>query len=475
MTSTTPAPREKILFVTGRLAEHALRKTLEPLSQSAKFDYQVAVLGISVAALMHTDWVAKHLRPDAGFQRIVLPGWCRGDLTILEQKFQTPFERGPKDLLDLPDYFGKRRVAPADYGQYNIEILAEINHAPRMSDSEILALADRYRQSGADLIDLGCIPGETWARAGDVTRQLVQAGFRVSIDSFDQTEVEAAVAAGAELVLSCNATNRDWVSRLPVELVVIPDDPRDLSTLRETVQLLQSQNCRFRIDPVLEPIGFGFAESLGRYLTVRREYPDVPMMMGIGNLTELSEVDSAGINLLLAGFCQEQQIHSVLTTEVINWCRSAVREFDVARRLVSHSIRNQTLPKHVDSRLVMLRDTKLREMGQEELAALAASIKDASYRIFVERGEIHILNRDGYWHGTDAFELFDQLPTVDASHAFYLGYELAKAVTALTLGKQYRQDDALNWGFLTIPEISAHERRKKAKTAHDGPAAPHIE
>jgi hypothetical protein len=33
-------------------------------------------------------------------------------------------------------------------------------------------------------------------------------------------------------------------------------------------------------------------------------------------------------------------------------------------------------------------------------------------------------------------------------------------VTALTLGKQYTQDEALNWGFLTIPEVSAHERRK---------------
>ena len=50
---------------------------------------------------------------------------------------------------------------------------------------------------------------------------------------------------------------------------------------------------------------------------------------------------------------------------------------------------------------------------------------------------------------------------VDAAHAFYLGYELAKAVTALTLGKHYTQDQSLKWGFLTVPEISPHERRKK--------------
>ena len=95
----------------------------------------------------------------------------------------------------------------------------------------------------------------------------------------------------------------------------------------------------FRIDPILEPIGFGFAASLGRYLEVRRRYPDAEMMMGVGNLTELTDVDSAGRQRRCSpGFCQELGIRSVLTTEVINWCRSAVREFDLARRLVYHAV-----------------------------------------------------------------------------------------------------------------------------------------
>ncbi len=460
-----PPRREKILFVTGRLAEFSLRRVLEPLSEKARFDYEVEVLGISVAALMHADWVQRKLEVSPGFDRVILPGWCRGDLKPLQEKYATPIERGPKDLHDLPDHFGKRKTAPVDYGRYDIEILAEINHAPRLSDSDLLAQAETYRRSGADLIDLGCVPGESWTRAGEVTRLLRDAGFRVSIDSFDQAEVEAAVAAGAELVLSCNGTNRDWAKHLPAELVVIPDDPHDLSTLHETVAILQAAGTRFRLDPVLEPIGFGFAASLGRYLSVRQQYPDIPMMMGIGNLTELSESDSTGINLLLAGFCQEQRIGSILTTEVINWCRSAVKEFDLARKLVRHSVEHQVLPKHVDSSLVMLRDVRVSELGADALAELAKNIKDANFRVFVERGELHIMNRDGSWHGTDPFELFDQLPAVDAAHAFYLGYELAKAVTALTLGKQYRQDEALNWGFLTIPERSAHDRRKASESS----------
>ncbi len=54
------------------------------------------------------------------------------------------------------------------------------------------------------------------------------------------------------------------------------------------------------------------------------------MMMGIGNLTEMTDVDSAALNVLLLGICQELGIGSVLTTEVINWARSSVRECDLA-------------------------------------------------------------------------------------------------------------------------------------------------
>ncbi|MBI5759797.1 MAG: dihydropteroate synthase [Planctomycetales bacterium] len=458
-------PRERILFVTGRLAEFALRRVVEELSRHADFEYDVAVLGLSVAALMHVDLVRRRLPNEAvvGIDRVVLPGWCQGDLEQLAAQWSgCRFERGPKDLHDLPEYFGKLRKEKPALDRYDIEILAEINHAPRLSDAEIRRQAEAFRASGADVIDLGCVPGESWHRVGDVTRQLRDAGLRVSIDSFDRIEVETAVAAGAELVLSCNGTNREWAASLPAEFVAIPDTPRDLASLDDTIACLRERGAKFRVDPVVEPIGFGFAASLERFLDVRRRYPDVEMLMGIGNLTELTEVDSAGVNMLLAGFCQELGIRSVLTTEVINWCRSAVREFDLARRLTWHSVHNHVLPKHVDSRLVMLRDPKSPSFSEQELAGLAEQIKDPNFRIFAERGEIHLMNRDGYWHGTDPFALIEQAGPLDAPHAFYLGYEMCKAVTALTLGKVYRQDEPLSWGFLTRPEISIHDRRKSA-------------
>ena len=180
------------------------------------------------------------------------------------------------------------------------------------------------------------------------------------------------------------------------------------------------------------------------------------MMLGVGNLTELTDVDSAGINVFLAGFCQELGIHSVLTTEVIPWCRTCVRELDLARRLVAHAVHERVLPKRLDPRLVILRDPKLYDEGDVALHELAAGITDRNYRLFAERGELHAINGLGHWKGSDPFALFAEIMERDSAmtpqHAFYLGYELAKAVTALTLGKNYTQDQALRWGMLTKEE-----------------------
>ena len=315
---------------------------------------------------------------------------------------------------------------------------------------------------GADVIDLGCVPGMRWTGVGDAVAALRKEGFRVSIDSFDPAEVAAAAAAGAELVLSVHGGNRELAPEWGIEVVAIPDQPGSLEGLDETVEFLDRSGVPFRIDPIIEPIGFGFAASLGRYLEVRRRYPDAAMMMGVGNLTELTDVNSAGVNTILVGFCEELKIRSVLTTTVINWARSSVREIDLARRLVHHAVENRTLPKHVEPRLVALRDPRVAAFGDENLAELQRRIRDPNWRIFAEGGLIHALNNKNWLRDSDPFRLFEQMGVDDASHAFYLGYEMMKAKTALTLSKTYRQDQALEWGFLAVPEVSHLARRKAA-------------
>lgn len=455
--------REHLQFVTGRLAEHALRGVLAEIAPQMAFDYTVEVLPITVAALMTPAWIARHVHAGGGATKIIVPGYCEGDLSVIERATGLPVIRGPRDLRQLPEFFGRKApLAPSD--SYHIEIVAEINHAPRLPLAQILALARHLAADGADVIDVGCDPGDTWPGVAECVRALRDEGLRVSIDSLNIDEIAAAARAGAELVLSVNKTNRHAAPDWGCEVVVIPDDFATLGGLDETIDYLAGSGTRLRIDPVLEPIGCGFAASLGRYLEVRRRYPDAEMLMGIGNLTELSDADSAPINLLLLGVCEELRIHSVLTTQVINWARTSVKECDLARRMVHFAVANGVPPKNLNPQYVLLRDSRLFEYGQAELDRLAAQIKDNNYRLFAEGELLHAISAQLHLTDTDPFRLFEQLlathpRNVDASHAFYLGYELCKATTALALGKRYEQDESLNWGFLT--QLERHHRLKR--------------
>ena len=464
--STAVPPR--LLFVTGRLAEFALRRVLEDLAPRGGFLAEVAVLPISVAALMTPKWVARHLEVPSGIDRVILPGHCRGDLSAIESRAGVPVALGPEDLRDLPRALGQADDRLDGYGGYDIEILAEINHAPRLSLEDFLDQAGQFIAEGADRIDVGCDPGGPWLEVGSYVSALVDRGWKVSVDSFDPVEVALAVEAGADLVLSVNATNRDHATDWGSEVVAIPDVPGTLGGLDATVDFLESRKVPYRLDPILEPIGFGFASSLARYSEARRRWPDAPMLMGIGNLTELTDVDSAGVNTLLVGFCQELGVGSVLTTAVINWARSSVVEVDLARRLAYHAVTRKTLPKRVEPRLVILRDDRPPRFGPDALAELAGRVKDPNWRIFAEDGRIYVFNNAHYLVGTDPFDLFERMGVDDPSHAFYLGHELMKAKTALTLHKAYRQDQALDWGFLTEPEVSHRPSRIRPPAGVEG-------
>ncbi|QEG38379.1 Pterin binding enzyme [Roseimaritima ulvae] len=464
----TASPRRHIHFVTGKLAAPALRSVVNRIADEVPFEFSIGVMPITVAALMTPAWIKKRWQIPSAATEIMVPGYV-GDAYELQQDVEIPVQVGPKDLRALPEFFGAANSATQpDYGQFDIRIVAEINHAPDLSIDQICARAQQLIDDGADVIDIGCNPGRRWRDVGQTVRLLTEKNFSVSIDTFDAWEAEQAVGNGASLVLSVNASNRQAAIDWGCEVVAIPDTPDDLDSLEQTVAFLEKHNVPMRLDPILEPIGVGgshvggkatgFIASLLRYASVRQRFPQHEIMMGIGNLTELTDVDSAGVNVLLLGICQELGIRSVLTTEVINWARSAVRECDAARRLVYHAVQHQVPPKRLDESLVMLRDAKLRPFPPETLDELAAAIKDNNYRLFAQSEQIHLLAAGLHLCDADPFALFaalleqPQSKNVDAGHAFYLGFEMAKALTALTLGKQYEQDEALSWGLLTRNE-----------------------
>ena len=449
--AAAPAP-ERVLFVTGRLAEPALRRVLREMAPP--FAYDVAVLKITVAALMTTPWIARFLEVPAGTDLVLLPGLVEGDPAVIEGKFGVRVEKGPKDVREIPVYFGRAAIAP-DYGAWDIEIVAEINNAPRLERDALRRQAEYFRDSGADVIDVGCTPGLPFPALGDVVRELVAAGMRVSVDSFDPEEIRAAVDAGATLVLSVNGSNLDVARGLAgsgARVVVIPDFGATIETLEPSVAALERWGVPYLIDPVVEPIGFGFMASLERYAEVRRRYPGSEMLMGIGNITELTAADSTGVNALLIAVCQELGVRAVLTTEVIPWARGAVREVDVARRLMHYAVTHRAVPKQVDDRLVTVKDPAILTFSEAELRALQAELRDPNFRIFVDREAITVLNAERFVRGTDIQDIFAQLGVDEPTHAFYLGKELARARLALTLGKTYRQEGSLSWGYLTPPD-----------------------
>src|SRR5918996_5026919 len=154
---------DRYLFVTGKLAAPALQSTLE--RAKLPFDYEVAVMRITVAALMTADWIAKRLEVPPEVTRIMIPGMCQGDPAVLSEQFDVPAEKGPADLKRLPAYFGQAD-ARSRYGARDIRVFAEINNVPHLDRERIVEQATYYRDAGADVIDLGLSLDRNWLDDG---------------------------------------------------------------------------------------------------------------------------------------------------------------------------------------------------------------------------------------------------------------------------------------------------------------------
>jgi dihydropteroate synthase-like protein len=270
----------------------------------------------------------------------------------------------------------------------------------------------------------------------------------VSLDTFNTEDILRADRVGLDLLLSVNSRNLELAPRLKCKVVVIPDFDQGLESLERNITQLEAWGVPYIIDPILNPISFGFTESLYRFYETRRQHPQAEILMGLGNLTELTEADSTGINAVMAGIITELNINYVLTTEVISWARGAVRELDLARKLMHYAITNHALPKHVDDGLITVKDPPHEHYAEEELRAMQAQIRDRNFRIFTDDEYIYVFNNKVFIRDTNIRAIYAQLDVEDASHAFYLGKELQKAILAVRLGKKYIQEEELRWGYL---------------------------
>ena len=445
---------EHILFLTGRLAQPSLERVLAGI-EPAPFTWETRELGLQVAALMTAEMIRRRVAaPAVGARRvdrIIVPGRCRGDLDALAQHFGIPVQRGPDEVKDLPRFFD-RAAKPIALDDYAVAIFAEIVDAPHLSVAGIVARATRLRADGADVIDLGCLPETRFDHLADSVQALKAEGFKVSVDSIAADELLRGGRAGADYLLSLTLDSLWIADEVASTPILIPRTSSDEASLFEAVEIMQRRGREFYADSILDPIPFGLAASIVRYHRLRERFPQAAIMMGVGNLTELTEADTSGINALLFGICAELDVAAVLTTQVSPHACRAVKEADWARRIMHAASRHHSLPKGLSDALLTVHAKQPFLDTPDEIAATAAQVRDPNFRVQVSQRGLHVYNRDGLRLGQGAFELWPQLGLDgDAAHAFYMGVELAHAEIAHKLGKRYVQDQPLDWGCAVEP------------------------
>ncbi len=451
---------ESILFLTGHLARARLEAVLSGMK--APFDWKVLDIGVKVAALMTEDIILRRLPKPVEADKIMLPGRCRADLDRLSTSFGVPFLRGPDELKDIPVYFGRARKA-ADMTKYDIQIFAEIVDASALQVETIVSRAQDYAQRGANVIDLGCLPDTPFPHLEEAIQTLKTKGYKVSVDSADADELKRGGKAGADYLLSLNEDTLHIADKVASVPVLIPKDHGDMASLYRAMDALDAKGRPYLVDPVLDPINFGFMRSLERYAEVRRERPDAEMLMGTGNLTELTDADTTGITAVLLGIASELNIRNVLVVQVSPHTRRTVEEHDLARRIMYASRTEHDLPRDYADGLLALHSRRPFPLTPEEIAEAANEVRDKNFRVEIAEDGIHVYNRDGHHVAESALDLFEKLGVeADGAHAFYLGTELARAEIAWRLAKRYAQDEPLDWGVAADAPADDKTRLKEA-------------
>jgi len=370
-----------------------------------------------------------------------------------------------------------------------MRVLAEIVDAALIPDNEIQRLAKHFVKMGADAIDVGMVAGES--RPADAKR-CVEAvkkvvNVPVSIDTLDPDEIREAVAAGADLILSVDAGNVEQVAAFAVDVaaVVIPtnqhegyfpakteDRIRFLEEIITKAKLLGMK--RLMADLILEPSNV--LESLVAFCNFAAKNPNVPLFVGVSNITEMLDADSVGINALLALLSAEVNASMLLATEKSSKAKGTVREEAVASKMMFLAKRRCSVPKDLGIDLLVLKDKRKHEETYDKTLEANAQLTVANeepepatsdpqgvFRILIDRNAetivaLHFATTEtdkpkNIIKGVTAKAVYAKILEMGLvtrlEHAAYLGSELAKAEVALKTGKEYIQDRMLFDGLMS--------------------------
>jgi len=396
------------------------------------------------------------------------------ELEAVYKKFSTP----PTYKGSIPIGRGKRKIWVG--GLQPPRVLAEIVDASIMSSNAIKAKAAYYSESGADIVDIGMVAGggdvENVKRAIRIVKDTVPKP--ISIDTGDVEEIRTAVEEDIDLILSLNGdTLKDARFARNIPIVVTPSQAQGKcpSNVEEKIEALENniktaEQLGFKwiiADPVLAPVlTQSLAESLTVYWNFRKRNPEIPILFGAGNVTELMDADSIGANLILAGLALEMEANIILTTEASSKTRGCVKELSKSVKMTVLAKARKAPPKDLGLDLLQLKDKVSRDEAKpslEKVKLLPVEKKHklvydpkGCFKIMVDRSSneiflIHYSYKDGRpdiaFKGKDPLTMCRTalaeglISRVD--HAAYLGSELLKAQIALQTGKSYIQDEPL--------------------------------
>lgn len=499
----------KVLIVTGRLAAEKAKE------QASKHECKVVVAPIDVAALLDARSAVKYAKHKVtGIDVVLVPGLMKGELHSVEKALGVPTFRGPKNVADLGlvlkniNHMALSKNVPAcelimnklrekaeeEIKKVNsrahvqralkrqgnmligrlavghdfpMRVLAEIVDVENLSHTEIAGRAEYYLRSGADIIDLGFgeeNPEKVKEAVSLLHREL---DAPVSVDTMEEGNIRAAIESGADLILSFDYNLLKKFRSVSIPSVVIPKKDgipktaeEKLALLEENLALAKKQGFKKIIaDAILEPAGLGAADSIVAYKKFSALHSEIPVLFGAGNVTELFDADSVGMNALLAALAGELGASMVFTIEHSHKTRGSVAELAAAVKMVYLAEKRASPPKDLGIDLLVCKEKVIkRDEINEALIKNAKRIRAKRlkhvkrdslgyFKIFVEDRIrcVHFADSkaEHVIEGESAKEICDTIFSLglvsEMTHALYLGRELQKAEHALRLERSYEQ------------------------------------
>lgn len=515
----------KILIVTSRAAKGIVKEVLSKLKRQ---NIRIELLVIDkppIAAAFTAERILEELKKKNNVKRydyIIVPGLTRGDVSIIEDTIGVKTVKGSIHAIDIPlvidallKGYKLSHTEPADKIllphlidkirnmlkeierntyfaiEFNglkiplrgppIKLVAEIPF--KSNTEEIIEIAQRYVDEGADIITLG-----TSYNNGNIidllSVLLKKLDIPIGIDTNRPKEIIKAVEKGASIVFSLNS---DLISKLAdyakdAVYVIIPDkgyeNPWDIDTrimsLKENIEkAIKLGYDKVVVDPILNPVPSGFTATILSYVRIASELKNSPIVFSASNVLEGLEADTIGVLGLLAGIAIEIGASLFHVVEDAAYEYMSVGEAKLALTVNTIAYAMKTHVRNIGLDLLILKDKEYikTEPLSSKRTVVVESRKDDKivldpkgyFKINVLRNKAIELAYYKYTEannkaeikfvGTQALSIgramLNSIQGLKPDHILYLGYELAKAEIALKLGKNYIQDRDL---FQTIKD-----------------------